>query len=47
MERMQLTKTLTAAEQGLYENVKGLVDSMIEKFKCQHGETVLSLKIVN
>ena len=41
---MQFLNTLTAADQELYENVKGLFDFLSEKFKTQHSDPLLSLQ---
>ena len=41
---MQFIKTLTASGHELCENVKGLLNTLSEKFKPQHNETTLFLQ---
>ena len=41
---MQFMKTLTAAEQELCKNAKGLFDILSEKFNPQRKETILYLQ---
>ena len=38
---MQFTKTLTAAEQEMCKNVRGVFDTLSEKLKSQNNNTVL------